>query len=186
MAAELGGAFGKREGGVYVWVGEAFGKRTGFVAFWLCTAVALVSNHFATKVAKYGFMAGTVVPGLILITLFVAWIATGAGWNEATNQAVATVTDDHPHPRWFPSITGLAASVTTRPLLAVTACGRARALTPCCRHRGTRIQANLTRMASPPSRRGVTVTRASCALAIARTIDNPSPSPCPVRARPSR
>ncbi|MEV4889003.1 amino acid permease [Nonomuraea sp. NPDC055795] len=156
VAAELGGAFGKREGGLYVWVGEAFGKRTGFVAifltwvqnivwyptgltfaavaaafaigkpdlasdhvfigifivvaFWLCTAVALVSNHFATKVAKYGFMAGTVVPGIILIALFVAWIATGhdAGWNEATNQAVATVTDGHAHPRWFPYITGLA------------------------------------------------------------------------------
>ena len=35
VAAELGGAFSKRGGGVYTWVKEAFGSRLGFTAIWL-------------------------------------------------------------------------------------------------------------------------------------------------------
>jgi putative glutamate/gamma-aminobutyrate antiporter len=35
VAAELGGAFGDKGGGVYTWVKEAFGSRWGFVAIWL-------------------------------------------------------------------------------------------------------------------------------------------------------
>src|ERR1700691_4206448 len=35
VAAELGGAFGEKGGGVYTWVKEAFGSRWGFVAIWL-------------------------------------------------------------------------------------------------------------------------------------------------------
>jgi len=35
VAAELGGAFSDKGGGVYVWVKEAFGSRWGFTAIWL-------------------------------------------------------------------------------------------------------------------------------------------------------
>jgi amino acid transporter len=155
VAAELGGAFGNRQGGLYVWVGEAFGKRTGFVAifltwvqniifyptglsfaaaaaafainkpdlaenniyvglfivisFWLCTAVALVSNQFAGRVTQYGFLVGTVVPGLILVAFFLWWVLSGRtiGWSAATDAAVAVTDEGHSHPRWFPLITSL-------------------------------------------------------------------------------
>lgn len=155
VAAELGGAFGNRAGGLYVWVGEAFGKKAGFVAiflawvqniifyptglsfaaaafafaidkpdlaqngkyvglftviaFWLCTLVALVSNQFAGKVTQYGFLAGTVVPGLILVGLFLWWVLSGrtVGWSAATDAAVSVTRDGHSHPRWFPLITSL-------------------------------------------------------------------------------
>ncbi|MFB6893056.1 amino acid permease [Kitasatospora sp. NPDC056327] len=155
VAAELGGAFGRRAGGLYVWVGEAFGRPVGFatiflawvqniiwyptgltfaataaaytvgkgdaannhvyigcfiiVAFWTCTAVALISNHFAGKVTKYGFVAGTVVPGLVLIALFLAWVISGhsPGWDHATAPAVTVESHGHDHPRWFPYISGL-------------------------------------------------------------------------------
>lgn len=35
VAAELGGAFGDKEGGVYEWIKAAFGPRLGFAAIWL-------------------------------------------------------------------------------------------------------------------------------------------------------
>ena len=35
VAAELGGAFGQKGGGVYTWIKEAFGSRWGFTAIWL-------------------------------------------------------------------------------------------------------------------------------------------------------
>ncbi|MFC3981696.1 APC family permease [Streptosporangium jomthongense] len=155
VAAELGGAFGDRAGGLYTWVAEAFGKPTGFIAmflswvqnivwypaglsfasaaaafavggprlasnhvyvglfiiiaFWLCTFAALVSNRFAAKVTKYGFLLGTVVPGVILLAGFLAWLLSHQqiGWNDATSQAVSFERNDHSHPRLFPYITGL-------------------------------------------------------------------------------
>lgn len=155
VAAELGGAFGNRAGGLYVWVAEAFGKPTGFVtmflswvqnivwypaglsfasaaaafaigrprlasdhvyvglfiiiAFWLCTFAALVSNRFAAKVTKYGFLLGTVIPGVILLAGFLAWLLSHQqiGWSEASSQAVSVEQAGHPHPRLFPYITGL-------------------------------------------------------------------------------
>lgn len=35
VAAELGGAFSEKGGGVYTWISEAFGSRWGFTAIWL-------------------------------------------------------------------------------------------------------------------------------------------------------
>lgn len=155
VAAELGSAFGKREGGIYVWVGEAFGQKTGFIAiflswvqnivwyptglsfaaaalafavgkpgvasdniyvgaftaiaFWLCTLAALKSTWFASKVTQYGFILGTAIPGLVLLAVFIWWMYSGhsVGWEAATNPSVATVTDGHSHPRWFPHLAGL-------------------------------------------------------------------------------
>ncbi|GHH63779.1 putative transporter [Streptosporangium violaceochromogenes] len=155
VAAELGGAFGERAGGLYVWVAEAFNRPAGFVAmflswvqnivwypaglsfasaaaafavgrprlagdhvyvglfiiiaFWLCTLAALVGNRFAGGVTKYGFLLGTVIPGLILLAGFLAWLLSDQtiGWSEATSPAVAVAEDGHAHPRWFPYLTGL-------------------------------------------------------------------------------
>jgi amino acid transporter len=35
VAAELGGAFSEKGGGIYTWVKEAFGSKWGFTAIWL-------------------------------------------------------------------------------------------------------------------------------------------------------
>ncbi|GAB3478409.1 amino acid permease [Nocardiopsis coralliicola] len=152
VSAELGGAFGRRKGGVYLWIGEAFGKRWGFLAlwlqrvrnvvwyptglafaaaavafvfgdaalagnnvfvglfciasYWLATRIALSGTDLLVKVAKYGFVLGTIVPGLVLLGLAVYWIASGQpiGWEAAHSTQVEV----HGHPRFFPYIDGLA------------------------------------------------------------------------------
>ncbi|MFB8001872.1 amino acid permease [Nocardia sp. NPDC056000] len=78
-------------------------------AFWLCTAVAFVSNQFALKVTRAGFLAGTALPGIILVAIFIWWIATGhdIGWQHTTNDAVTVAHDGHDSPRFFPYIAGL-------------------------------------------------------------------------------
>lgn len=151
VAAELGGRFANRTGGVYTWVGEAFGSRWGFLAiwlqwiqnvvwyptglsfaaaaiafaigdpglanhnvyvgvfciaaYWLATLVALTGTRALTKVTQYGFVLGTVVPGVVLLVLFAWWWLAGhpIGWETATDPAVSV----HEHPRWAPYVTGL-------------------------------------------------------------------------------
>ncbi|MBY6213090.1 APC family permease [Microbulbifer agarilyticus] len=155
VAAELGGAFGDRSGGVYTWIGEAFSPRLGFTAIWLqwiqnvvwyptglsfaaagiaygiglphlaesnifvglfcilsywaATAVALTGTDLLAKVTKLGFLLGTVLPGLILMALAIAWATAGhdIGWETATNPAVTVEENGHHHPRWFPHVAGL-------------------------------------------------------------------------------
>lgn len=81
------------------------------VAYWVATLVALSGTTLLVKVAKYGFVAGTVVPGLVLLGLFVYWIATGhsLGWDHAHSSAVTAHGHGHTHnhPRLFPFITDL-------------------------------------------------------------------------------
>lgn len=79
------------------------------VSYWVATAIALGGNALLAKVAKYGFLIGTVVPGVILVALFVYWAAAGhaMGWSTATDSAVSHVAGGVSHPRWLPLITGL-------------------------------------------------------------------------------
>ncbi|RDI47290.1 amino acid permease [Nocardia mexicana] len=81
------------------------------VAYWACTAVALVGNQFAAKVTQAGFLLGTAVPGLILVALFVWWLASGhsIGWEHTTDPAVTVEHDGHDAPRYMPYIAGLSA-----------------------------------------------------------------------------
>lgn len=83
VAAELGGAFSKRGGGVYTWVKEAFGSRWGFIAIWLqwiqnvvwypttlaFAAGALAYLFMRPELASNGFYNGAVI-------LIVYWLAT--------------------------------------------------------------------------------------------------------------
>jgi len=79
------------------------------IAYWLATLLALRGTSVIAKVAKYGFIIGTAVPGAILIGLFIYWIATGhaLGWSTTTNAAVAHVVGGHTTPRFWPQLTGL-------------------------------------------------------------------------------
>ena len=149
VAAELGGAFSGKGGGVYTWVKEAFGSRWGFTAIWLqwiqnvvwyptvlafaasalaylfmkpdlasngvytgvvilacywgATLISLAGADAARSVTKYGVLAGTVLPGLLIIALGLLWVIQG---NPL--QFLATTSGDmHVHARFFPHITGL-------------------------------------------------------------------------------
>lgn len=79
-------------------------------SYWLATLVALSGTDLMIKVTKYGFLLGTVIPGVFLLGLFGYWVAKGndLGWDTATANAVST-TDaaGHHHPRWFPYYGGL-------------------------------------------------------------------------------
>jgi amino acid transporter len=78
------------------------------VSYWLATLVALRGNAVLAKVAKYGFLVGTVVPGIALVGLFLYWLATGhaMGWTTATNTAVSHVVGGVNEPRWLPLLAG--------------------------------------------------------------------------------
>lgn len=73
VAAELGGAFSKEGGGVYIWVREAFGSRWGFTAIWL---------QWIQNVVWYptvlGFAAGTLAYALMDPSLASNGYYTGA------------------------------------------------------------------------------------------------------------
>ena len=83
VAAELGGAFSEKGGGVYTWVKEAFGSRWGFTAIWLqwiqnvvwypttlaFAAGALAYLFMKPELASNGYYTGAVI-------LVVYWAAT--------------------------------------------------------------------------------------------------------------
>lgn len=83
VAAELGGMFGEREGGVYTWVKEAFGERCGFVAIWLQwvqnvvwypTPLAFAAATFAYVIGFGGLASNGIYTGLFCIIFY--WLAT--------------------------------------------------------------------------------------------------------------
>lgn len=83
VAAELGGAFGNREGGIYVWVGEAFGKQVGFIAIFLTwvqnivfypTGLSFAGAALAFTVAKPELATNNIYVGLFTVVSF--WVCT--------------------------------------------------------------------------------------------------------------
>lgn len=150
VAAELGGAFSQRGGGVYTWVREAFGSRWGFTAiwlqwiqnvvwyptvlgfaagalayliadpaladnglftgsvilicYWLATLLTLAGSTIAAKVTKYGFLLGTVLPGVLIILLGLYWLDQG---NPLVFLQPGAASGGGAHARLFPHITGL-------------------------------------------------------------------------------
>lgn len=83
VAAELGGAFGNREGGIYVWVSEAFGKPVGFIAIFLTwvqnivfypTGLSFAAAALAFTVAKPELATNNIYVGLFTVVSF--WICT--------------------------------------------------------------------------------------------------------------
>lgn len=155
VAAELGGAFSDKGGGVYTWVKEAFGSRWGFTAiwlqwiqnvvwyptvlgfaagalaylfmdpsladngffagsvilvvYWLSTFLTLAGSTTAARITKYGFLLGTVLPGLFIIVLGLLWVDQGnpLQFLHPAADAASTAAGAHPHARLMPHITGL-------------------------------------------------------------------------------
>jgi amino acid transporter len=83
VAAELGGAFGNREGGIYVWVGEAFGKPVGFIAIFLSwvqnivfypTGLSFAAAALAFTLGAPELATNNIYVGLFTIIAF--WLCT--------------------------------------------------------------------------------------------------------------
>jgi putative glutamate/gamma-aminobutyrate antiporter len=82
------------------------------VAYWLATLITLRGVSAIARVTSWAFIAGTVVPGVIIVCLAVVWIAQGNPiallHPAATDSAsVMSTAGGHPHPRYFPAITGI-------------------------------------------------------------------------------
>ena len=82
------------------------------VAYWLATWITLQGVSAIAKVTSWAFIAGTVLPGVVIMVLAVIWIVQGNPiamlHPVATDAAsVMSMAGGHAHPRYFPFITGL-------------------------------------------------------------------------------
>jgi putative glutamate/gamma-aminobutyrate antiporter len=82
------------------------------IAYWAATWITLRGVSAIAKVTSWAFLAGTVLPGVVIMVLAVVWIAQGnpiALLHPAATDAasVMSMSGGHAHPRYFPSITGL-------------------------------------------------------------------------------
>ena len=81
-------------------------------AYWVATLVTLRGVTAIARVTSWAFLAGTVMPGVVIIALAVIWIVQGNPiamlHPVATDSAaVMSMTNGHAHPRYFPFITGM-------------------------------------------------------------------------------
>ena len=82
------------------------------VAYWAATWITLRGVSAIARVTSWAFLAGTVLPGVIIMVLAVIWIVQGNPiamlHPAATDSAsVMSMAGGHAHPRYFPFITGL-------------------------------------------------------------------------------
>ena len=90
------------------------GKYTGLfiiIFYWIATLIAFGGTKTLSKITSYGFIIGTVLPGIIVIILGIVWIAMKKplGFEELTaaETTVAKVMNGKVSPRWFPDLTNL-------------------------------------------------------------------------------
>lgn len=74
------------------------------LVYWLATLVAFGGVESFAKLSNWGFILGTVIPGIILFVLFLYWISTGhpLGWEQISDPAL----EHAGHPRFWPEIHG--------------------------------------------------------------------------------
>ena len=82
------------------------------VAYWAATAVTMRGVSAIAKVTSWAFLAGTVLPGVVIMALAVVWIVQGnpiALLHPVGSAAssVLSMSGGHAHPRLFPAISGL-------------------------------------------------------------------------------
>ncbi len=82
------------------------------VAYWAATWITLQGVSAIARVTSWAFLAGTVLPGVIIMVLAVIWIFQGnpiAMLHPVSTDAasVMSMAGGHAHPRLFPYVTGL-------------------------------------------------------------------------------
>lgn len=75
------------------------------VFYWAATLLALRGAHTAGAVTKYGFLLGTILPGIFIIILGLLWIDQGNSI-QFLHAAGKTIVGG-PHARYFPNIDNL-------------------------------------------------------------------------------
>ncbi|MFC1518031.1 amino acid permease [Candidatus Margulisiibacteriota bacterium] len=76
------------------------------VFYWIATLIALKGSHTASKVTKYGFLLGTLLPGIFIVLLGLLWVIKGNPLQFISAQHFgSTVTGMHA--RYFPNISNL-------------------------------------------------------------------------------
>lgn len=81
-------------------------------AYWIATLITLRGLGAISRVTSWAFLAGTVLPGVVIMALAVIWILQGnpiAMLHPAATDSVAVMSmaGGHAHPRYFPYITGM-------------------------------------------------------------------------------
>lgn len=81
------------------------------IFYWIATFIAFGGTKILSKVTSYGFLIGTVLPGVIVIILGIVWVVMKKplGFEEltASETAVATVVNGQVSPRWFPNLSNV-------------------------------------------------------------------------------
>jgi glutamate:GABA antiporter len=82
------------------------------VAYWVATWVTLQGVDAIARVTSWTFLAGTVLPGVIIMVLAVIWIVQGNPIAmlhpvSTDSASVMSMAGGHAHPRLFPYVTGL-------------------------------------------------------------------------------
>lgn len=79
--------------------------------YWVATIIAFCGTKVLSKVTSFGFIIGTVFPGLIVILLGIIWLISKKplGFEELTaaETSVATIVDGKILPRWIPDLSNL-------------------------------------------------------------------------------
>ena len=81
------------------------------LVYWISTFITLNGTQLMSKIASYGFLLGTVIPGAVLIIFTIIYIIQGNALAFMHPSAVDTISaytlDGITHPRWFPHITSI-------------------------------------------------------------------------------
>lgn len=81
------------------------------IVYWISTFITLNGTQLMSKIASYGFLIGTIIPGAVLIIFTIIYIIQGNPIAFLHPSAVDTITsftvDGISHPRWFPHITSI-------------------------------------------------------------------------------
>ncbi len=81
------------------------------VFYWVATLIALKGSHTAGAVTKYGFLLGSILPGIFIVMLGLFWIDRGNPIQFLQAQHIADaaqgIAHSGPHMRYFPHISNL-------------------------------------------------------------------------------
>lgn len=80
------------------------------IVYWLATFIAFGGTKKLSKVTSFGFLIGTVLPGLLVIILGILWIINKnpLGFEELKAESiVANVVNGKIQPRWIPDLSNL-------------------------------------------------------------------------------
>lgn len=81
------------------------------VVYWISTIITLNGSQLMSKIASYGFLLGTIIPGAVLLIFTIIYVIQGNPLAflhpSAVDTTSAYVVEGITHPRWFPHITSL-------------------------------------------------------------------------------